>query len=121
MTVLFEWPIYTGLFILRHRVVAMPAPWVAAANSFHRQPEAIEGTMLFESFQRILAAGRRISAFGPKPRRNNQLVKTYENNKGKGKHLAEQAWPAGFVGRRNFVTATLHACSSTTFLSLLMQ
>jgi hypothetical protein len=61
---------------LRHRIVAAAAPWMATADSFDGKPEAFERPVFFKCLQRILAAGRSIAAFGPKPRTYDQLVKS---------------------------------------------
>lgn len=52
-----------GAFIkLRHRVVPMSAPRVAAANALKGKPTAFKGAILFYGLYTIFATGRLVAA-----------------------------------------------------------
>ena len=63
---------------LRHGVVAASAPGMAAEDSFQREPESFERTILAEGLESILAAGRSKPATGRFQRGNANLIELYQ-------------------------------------------
>jgi len=64
----------SGIYYLRNRIIAMAAPWIAAGDSFHRQPAAFHRPIFFNGLFTIFRAGRRIPAAGRKQWRNGAFV-----------------------------------------------
>jgi hypothetical protein len=105
-----------------YRIVSATAPWMATANAFQCQPKSFEGPVFFKRFQCVLATGRRIPAFGPKPWANDELIKSNEQYKRKSKCSFPKGWLVRFwrVGQGVFA-ATFHGSSSNILRSLLRQ
>lgn len=55
-------------------VVAMSSPWVAAAYSFHPQPDTLYDPPFLDGFNSILGAGWMVSAIRAQQRRQGQLI-----------------------------------------------
>lgn len=63
-----------------HRVVAVGAPGVAAANTFQAQPGALQGPPLAYCPNHIAGAGGAVPAVRPQHRGDGQLVKAHQAN-----------------------------------------
>lgn len=46
-----------GAALFRHRVVSLPAPWVAAYNPLQRQPASIDESVLLQRLYCVVRAG----------------------------------------------------------------
>ena len=62
------------LISLRHRVVAMRAPRMAATDPFCAEPDAFENSPLLNGFDGVLRTRGQVPATGPEVGRKRQLV-----------------------------------------------
>ena len=62
---------------------------MTAEKTPDRQPKAFEGTVLAESFERVLGAGRGEAAGRGLVRRYEELVETYQRHEGEDDNLSD--------------------------------
>lgn len=104
----------------RHRVVAMPAPGVAAAKALQGQPATLQRPMFFYGLHPIGTAGGRVPTACAQQRRYGQLVKADERGKQYGQQLLHYAVVDSVAGggvnwRSNLSVAVVSACSTVAY------
>ncbi len=62
----------------RHRIVTRPAPRMAAANPFRRQPASLQETVHLQRFDSVTGTCGIVSAIGAQPRRDGEPVKPHQ-------------------------------------------
>lgn len=65
---------------LRHRIVAVPAPGVAAANALYAQPATANGPVFAYGLNGILRTGGGVSAGVRQVRRQDRLINAHQPN-----------------------------------------
>ncbi len=105
-----------------HRVIAMPAPGMAASKAFQRKPAPLERAMLLYGLHTIGTAGRRVAATRPQQRRYGQLVKAYEPRKQYGQQFLHpvvvdsvEVGGDGVNWRSSLSVAVVMACSTVAY------
>lgn len=109
--------------LLGHRVIAMPAPGVAAAKALQCQPAALQRTVLLYSLHTISTTGRCVAATRPQERRYGQLVKAYEPRKQYGQQFLHPVVIGSVVDddgggvnwRSSLSVAVVMACSTVAY------
>jgi hypothetical protein len=104
-----------------HRVIAMPAPGVAASKAFQRKPAPFQRAVLLYCLHTIGTAGRRVAAARAQQRRYGQLVKAYEPRKQYGQQFFHPVVVGSVVGgggvnwRSSLSVAVVMACSTVAY------